>query len=365
LPAGQPTEPPPPTRTAAPTEIVALQQVTPAGAAASAQDYPTNTPVPAPTESNDPVGNLSIEEAEQLAGFNLRVPVSLPPGYRLDNVIYHPQTDEVAQFYGFHPYAAGEQFILHQRPSAPGDLVGQSATVEQMTVGGVSVEFVEGSWFGEAGAEAETWQTNSIHHTFRWQQGDFYFTLEILFDDADTWSPAYWNRDAMLALIEIVLGVRAEFPQQINLNNLTSIEQAESAAGFDLLAPVALPEGFVFSRAVFDPQSGIVRLFYQPASGSRDSSGVQLMILEKQGPGQLTETWEGFPQGAVETVTVGSSQATFVRGSMADGVYQADTTLHLVWDTANLSVKVIFSTNAYYPDRLDEAEMIAIAESMQ
>jgi hypothetical protein len=160
LPSGQPAELPPPTRTAALTQIVELQEVTPAVNPSSAMSYPTATSVP-PVEANAPIWNLSIEEAEQLAGYEIHVPVSLPPGYRLDNVIFVPQTQEVTQIYSFHPYSAGEQVILHQRPSAPDDVIGQSAAVEQMTIGGIAVEFVEGSWFGEAGAEAETWQAKS------------------------------------------------------------------------------------------------------------------------------------------------------------------------------------------------------------
>jgi hypothetical protein len=362
--ASQPTEPPPPTRTAAPTHIAELQAVAPAGDVADIEGYPTATPV-VPGGPNAPLWNLTLDQAEQLAGYEVRVLASLPPGYRLDNVVYDPQTQEVEQFYGFHPYAAGEQFILHQRPSSPADVIGQSATVEQLNLGGLPVEYVAGSWYGENGAEAETWHPDSIHHTFRWQQGDFFFTLEILFDSANTWSPAYWTQDGMLAMVEIAMGTRAEYPEQVNLNNLTSIAQAELAAGFDLLVPSTLPEGFVFSRAVFQPESRMVRLFYRPQDGSRDSSGTQLVIVEKLGAGQLAETWEGYPQGAVETVMVGSRQATFARGSMADGFYDPEGSLYLAWDTADLSIKIIYSAPSGYPTRLDREQMIAIAESMQ
>jgi hypothetical protein len=118
-----------------------------------------------------------------------------------------------------------------------------------MIVGGVAVEYVAGGWFGEAGAGAESWHTDSIYHTYRWQAGVF-FTLEILFDDSDTWSPAYWMQDGMLAMVEIVMGVRAEFPEQVNINNITSLAQAEKVAGFKLLVPSVVPEGFIFTRAV-------------------------------------------------------------------------------------------------------------------
>ena len=122
----------------------------------------------------------------------------------------------------------------------------------------------------------------AMFHTYHWQAGEFYFSLVFMFDESDTWSPAYWTRDGMLAMIEIVMGVRSEFPEQLNYNNLTSIVQAEAAAGFDILAPAVLPEGFVFTRAVFEPDSGRVLLFYQPEAGSFAVSGVQLLIIELQ-----------------------------------------------------------------------------------
>lgn len=365
LPTGQTTEPPHPTRTAAPTRVVELQEVTPAANASGALSFPTVTPV-TDAKADGAKWNLTIEQAEQFVGFKLRVPVSLPSGYRLDNVIFDPRTSEVTQIYGFHPYSAGEQFILHQRPSKPTDVIGQSAIVEQMTVGGVGVEYVAGAWFGAAGASTESWHTDSIYHTFRWQEGDFFFTLEILFDDSDTWSPAYWTKDGMLAMVEIVMGVRAEFPEQININNLTSLDQAEKVAGFDLLVPSVLPEGFVFSRAVYEPQTKRILLFYQPQDGSRDSSGVRLVIIEKQKSDQSTgNLWDSYPPNALEQVMVGSIPAILVRGTLVDGVYQPDSFWRLVWSTTQLSIELTFSTRPDYPTRLEKAEMVAIAESMK
>jgi hypothetical protein len=244
-------------------------------------------------------------------------------------------------------------------------VIGPSAQVEQLTIAGVPVEYVRGTWLNTPDANTETWHSDSIYHTYRWQAGDSYFTLEILFDDQDTWSPAYWTPDGMRAMVEIVMGARTEFPAQVNFNNLASLDQAQAAAGFELLVPAALPEGFVFSRTGYDPQTGQISLFFQPQDGSRDSTGVRLVIVEKPVSGQSPENWAGYPAGAVETVLVGSSQATFVRGTIVDGVYQPDTELYLVWNTPDLSIKMIYSTRSDYPTRLEKDELIAIAESLE
>ncbi len=357
LPTGQPTEAPPPTRTPAPTQIAALQEVTPAGQALPPQSYPSATPAPQ--------GNLTLDEAQALAGFELRVPGILPPGYRLDNVIYDPQTGEVMQFYGFHPYMAGEQFILHQRLSRPEDVIGASAEVKQLTIGGMVVEYVGGSWFNDASGDTETWQPASIFHTFCWMEGGAYFTLEILFDDNDTWSPAYWTEDGMSAMVEIVMGLRDDFPALLNANYLLSVEQAEQISGLDLLAPAVLPEGFIFARGVYDAETGLVGLFYQPEDGSRGSSGISLVIIQGATGSQPDLTWAGYPPEAVEAVSVGGSPAVFARGGLADGVYDPEAGLHLAWEVAGLSIHMFFSAPVDTAFRLDQAEMLAIAESMQ
>jgi hypothetical protein len=363
LATGQPTEAPPPTRTPALTQLVELEAVTPAVNPAGVMSYPTDTPAPT-ARAGEPIWNLSLEEAEQLAGFELRVPVSLAPGYRLDNVIFDPGSGEVAQFYEFHPYSAGEMFILGQRRSVPADVIGQSAQVEQLTVGDIAVEYVKGGWSGDSGLGIETWGADSIMHTFHWQDGDLYFTLVFMFDDSDTWSPAYWTKDGMQAMIEIITGQRAEFPEQVNYNNITSIAQAEEIVGFELLVPSVLPEGFVFTHVVYEPDSERAMLFYQPQEDSRAVSGVNLVIIESQDMEQ-SFSWEGYPQDAVEEVLIGSRPATFARGVIVDGVYDPDTNLYLVWNTTDLSIELIFWASENYPARLEKADMLAIAVSME
>lgn len=364
LPNGRPTEPPVPSRTTAPTRLAELVTASPPGRAQAVEVYPTRTPAPRPTSSL-PIWNLSLEEAEALAGFDLRVPADLPPGYRLDNVIFDPKTREVAQIYSFHPYSAGEQFFLHQRLSLNEELIGPSAGVNQFFIGDILVEYVTGSWLDDSSGETETWHSDSIFHTFRWQEGKTFFALEILFDESDTWSPAYWTQDSMQAMLELAIGARSEFPEQINLNYLTSLEQAEAVAGFSLLAPTRLPENFIFSRAVYEPEAKKVVLFYQPDDGSRASSGVRLLITEKQVDDQPTLDWSGMPQEAVEDLSVNGAPAVFIRGAIVDGVYSSEARLSLVWRVDGLEIEMVYYAPAQYPTRLDRDRLVIIGESMQ
>ena len=363
VPSGELAEPAHPSRTPALTQVAPLLSVTPAIEAIPVEKYPTATSA-VQSVAGGPFWNLTLDQAQELAGFDVLVPASLPPGYRLDNIIYTPSTGEVSQFYEYHPYSAGEMFIFSQRLSPPAELIGLNALVEQLTIENIPVEYVKGGWFGAVGSGIETWHTDSVYHTYRWQVGETYFSLVFMFDDTDTWSPAYWTRDGMFAMAEIIMGVRAEFPEQVNYNNLTNLAQVESVLGYDLLLPTILPEGFVFTRAIYEPGSGRILLSYQPQQDSRAVSGVHLWIIESAQPAGL-ETWAGYPSTALEEVMVGEYPATFVRGMLLDGIYDPDINTHLVWTTPELSLEILYTCPAEYALRLDQAQLIAIAESMQ
>lgn len=165
-------------------------------------------------------------------------------------------------------------------------------------------------------------------------------------------------------MVEIIMGLHTEYPAQLNLNNITSIKQAEQIAGFDLLVPSVIPEGFVFTRAVYEPEVKRVRLFYQPQEGTRLTNGVSLMISESQDTGQPW-SWVGYPPEALEEVLINGNRATFGRGSFANGTYQPDDNLYLVWDTPKLSIQMVFRASSSYPTRLEKDDLLAIAESME
>ena len=48
-----------------------------------------------------------------------------------------------------------------------------------------------------------------------------------------------------------------------------------------------------------------------------------------------------------------------------DGSYDPDASLRLLWNTSDLSFEIMFTTRLDYPLRMDQEQLIAIAESMQ
>jgi len=362
LPSGVPTQAIPPTITPAPTRLLPLVQ-------AKTPPAPTPAATPLPEGSRrQPDGSIwagSLAEIQPIVDFAIRALPSTPPGYDLTDVIYLPSRGLVQQIYKYHPYQSGEMFIFSQQTAPPDDVIGQSATVEQIEIDGTPVEMVEGTWFTAAGGDLqETWAADAPVHTFRWQQDGFTFTLEFWVNE--TFSPAYLEPEDMQAMVEVAMGKRTAFPtypQRLYLQNL-SLEQAQEQAGYTLVAPALLPEGFIFSRAAYDPSMELVVLYFEPADASRHNTGTSLLVF--QTPQVSTPTvWDGYPPEALETLEINGYEALLARGSMVNDRYEADAAQFLEWKTERLKITVRFYASDTSAPRLTREDMIAIAESVE
>lgn len=309
---------------------------------------------------------LSIEEAEKLAEFQVVVPASLPDGYFLSDVIYNKQSQGVSQIYKFSPYQAGEMFIFTQQKAFPSDPpIGQNAEVEQIQIGNIMVESVIGSWFAPADTNEETWLSEAPVHTFRWQKDGFYFSLEFWIND--TFSPAYLPEDTRQEMLEIFIGTRSVLSDKLNLNNLKSIEEAKDVSGMQLLEPAYLPEGWVFSRAVYEPENQRVVLIYLPQGNSQGlkTNGPSLVIFETPiTPQQIPVSYDGYPPDALENITSEQFNGTFVQGALVDEVYDPEFGLSVQGQTDSLNITINFYNSADDSFRLDKEQLIAIAKSM-
>lgn len=360
LPSGMPTELSLPTRTPVPTQIVGLQSISPG----EPGTFITPTPKDK-TEQGTFTYGLTISEAEELAKFTVLVPKNLPSGYRLTEVTFESQTRAVQQIFKYFPYQSGEMFVLSQEPSQSSDSVGQSAQIEQIQVGDITVEAVNGSWYSAAGSNQEEWINNAPVYTFRWQQDGFTFTLQFLV--GDTFSPAYLSKDDVQAVVEMVIGTRSALPEKVNLNNLSSIEEAEQIAGFNLLAPTILPDGFVLGQIVYEPENKRAVFVYQPKDTGGSMNHPSLIIFEiltnHEVPSvQIPET---LPPEAIEQVKIGEASGTFRRGAMVDGNYDPRSGLSLHWETNDLSITIDYSGSSSHSDQLEKADLVKIAEGLQ
>ena len=131
---------------------------------------------------------LSIQEAEQQAGFSIRQPEELPPGAILVGARYEADYQAVIQLY------QGERYnlFLCQRNLAGGQdyfNVGASAQIQELTIWTIPAEYVEGGWVvtgtlqttPQADAIQVTlqavWDPDLEQYTLRWQDDGYAFEL--------------------------------------------------------------------------------------------------------------------------------------------------------------------------------------------
>jgi hypothetical protein len=318
-----------------------------------------------PTEPINPettTYGLNINEAENLAGFKILVPASLPEGYSLAEVIYDSQLRETIQVYKFEPYQAGEMFLLTQQTSQPAEIVGQSAEVKEFIVGTTSVESVLGSWFAPLNSTTEEWSSDAPVHTFRWQEDDFFYSIQFWVNDS--FSPAYLSVEDRTAFLETLIGTRSAFPEKINLNNLLSQDEIIAASGMQILMPTVLPDGFQFSHAVYEPENKRVVLIYPFENGNQGSDQAKIVIFETPiNSSQGTVSFDGYPEGAVERLTIGDVESTYIHGALMDGKYDENFGSGILEQTNSLNISIQFYGSATVS--LDKASLIEVAKSLK
>lgn len=265
--------------------------------------------------TTEPLGTYAevenLDEVQKMVEYDLLAPAILPAGYILTDIFLNPESGEVVQLYKYQPYQSGEFFLLSQAPTREEVMIGSSASVENLVIGSSAVEYVSGQWFGEDGSMTTQWIQDMPVHTFRWQAGETTMTLQFWVNE--TFSPAYLDRETMLEVVEVVMGLRNAYSETLNLDHLTSIEEAEIAAGGNVLAPEVLPEGYAFSFAAYEPGERMT-LIYETADGQR------LVIFETT----IAPDLGNIPTEAIQRCAIGEIEGIYVRGSMLDGVYDPD-----------------------------------------
>ena len=126
--------------------------------------------------------DLSLKEAQAQAGFNIyQIDV---PGITFQGATFDAALHSVMQFFT----GAGYNLYLVQRLKSSGInyfSIGASATVEQITVRGVSGEYVYGGWKGISMSDPAatpnllqaTWDAEQPQHTLRWSEGEYTFEM--------------------------------------------------------------------------------------------------------------------------------------------------------------------------------------------
>ncbi|MBC8507577.1 MAG: hypothetical protein ISR58_03245 [Anaerolineales bacterium] len=153
---------------------------------------------------------LTISEAENLAGFEARMPTLLPPGYTLSGAFYHPEREAIVLNFAADTHGHILRFL--QRPlSEEYQQIGASAVIETIKIGSSTGEYVTGAWtvpevesvfekteFGRTIPVQATWDPNAEIQMLRWVENDMLF--EIIFAGGTPNTSGYLTKLDLIAI---------------------------------------------------------------------------------------------------------------------------------------------------------------------
>ncbi|MCC6187666.1 MAG: hypothetical protein IT318_01420 [Anaerolineales bacterium] len=195
LPPAPPTTlPAPATASATVDDSISATQAEIVPEATTIDTVPTFVP-PSTVDDRFP---LTLGEAAAEAGFPIKVPTYLPDGFEFRGARYDATRQAVEQYFVFAVQTTGPvmtaQFTLVQQPNAFDSLIGPSATIETVTIGGSPGEYVAGGWlYKPSGTQAEsdgtvvqqfTWEPTMVPlQTLRWAEGGYYYEMAFIGSD--------------------------------------------------------------------------------------------------------------------------------------------------------------------------------------
>lgn len=322
---------------------------------------PATTPTVEPQKIvlDDLAFDVTVDQAEEMAGFTLAAADAMPTGYELGLVSYNRQTNGVTRLYFWEGKNGNAGIAFTQQTVAESEPVGADAVVKSHQLGDVAVESVDGSWFQMLGSSSETWEKDSPVYSYRWQQDGFTFILQFIFNN--DWDPGYLTEENRLKLVSLLVGGESDAPERWNLNHL-SLAEVKEVADFALLVPVQPLEGLVFDAAVYEKETPRMVFLYEP-----DSANIAMRIFEmpQTVSGSPTD-YSAYPAGAVEQVMVGLYPATLSRGAVVNGSYDANFGISLTWQTEKTTIHIMVYSPGYATlPQVEKEALIAFAEGMQ
>ncbi len=370
---------------------------------------PTHTPEPpyglalVPVEADDfitqpptppaPQG-ISLDEAENLAGFDLFEPSKLPRDYALSKVEFNNENQTVRLEFKSPQAGSGEFFAITQGKGLEPIEVGASAGVEDLQIGNSSAQLVQGGWFTPLGSTEAMWSGDGGPIFLRWEAEDIY--IEILFMLNDSFLPAYITRDEMIALADGLVQCPSSKSaacdgNQVNTSRIPvpsndkdwmeayrSVAEVEALAKFDVLVPGLLPEGIPFSHVRYN--ANLQTVWIECGNWGNDlmhTNGPTLRIFQNVLTGQEKTYIEDYPPEAIEAVSINGYDGKLYKGSLNwPQAAAGEPSPAPIWDPESGIVMVTWSTESirysisFYPgymggERLSTQNLLLIAESLK
>lgn len=313
-----------------------------------------------PDPASQEVAILSVEEIEQVAGFDVLVPAKVPSIFKFSGGNYLPDTNMTILLYDLMGRSTNGLRIAQEPITGMEDCdlcsdIGPSAHVQSVQIGDVPGELVNGVWIFEDGYKK--WENDPWQVRLRWQTNDT--IMEILFFGP----PMTMTKSDMVHLAESMTSSNAPLarfnvtptapspettptpnPSKLENANMT-LDAVKQAAGFDVLAPTYLADQ-EFYAANFDPNTNIVYLFYEDGLTIRQEGYTDMTDCELCAEVRYSSRFRYVQIGDIE----------------AEYLFDARLLLQLRWQDNNVFYDITYEND---PSELVLDDLIAIAESFQ
>lgn len=337
--------------------VVQRETELPTWAPAQNQPSETSTLEPQIIVLDDFISDLTVEEAEKLAGFAVTGTQQMPEGFLHYSVAYNQRKQGVIQTFTWDGKPGGEIIYLSQQLSAEVEPVGQNAEIQVIKLGETRVEVVAGCWFQLAGSSLETWEADAPVYTYRWQQDGFHYSLMFVFNEPS--GPGYLSEENRLTLVKLLTGDAEVVPEYWNLNNL-SLEDAREVTDFPAIVPTREFPGLSFDRAVYELENKRLVFLYEP-----DGIPFSLRVFEVPLSVQDKADYSNYPTGSVEQVMVREYPATLVRGAVVDGKYDPNFSISLSWKTETVFITLFLRAMGESLPDVPVEDLVNFAEGMK
>jgi hypothetical protein len=351
-----------------------------AGYTKTAAQGPTNTPVFTATKTPDVTptpepgylfaATMTVDEAEQVAGFDILVPVDIPDYLAFRGVAYDPERNITRIYYDLIGRSTNGLSVAQEPVTGMADCdlcadIGPSADLKEVQIGDVTGQYVAGTWILENGYRI--WKNNHWMKRLIWQTDDTVFELTFF-------GPT--SRMLSKDLVEVAESMVRENPQpsptpsatplgaaktpdpSLKENADMTLEEVEQAAGFDVLAPDYHAE-LSFYGANFDLNTNIVYLFYEEGMLIRQEPITGLVDCDICA--------ERRAQASYRDVQVGDVEAEYAFGAWGyidpEGLpFAVAQPKRLRWQVDNTVYEILYDHD---PSDLNIEDLIKIAESYQ
>src|SRR5260221_2012754 len=301
-----------------------------------------------------------IALAELQLGFDAREFPTIPHGLTFidaqSNTTLHLLTINysVVEGGGSLTFTQGEGII----PTSDWDEVPADA-IQQVKVNGNYGEFAQGQFVVYPGATSATWNADAAVVRLRWSDGSRRYSLEKMGNIAPI---DYMDKQFLINLAgSLVKSPSHQANTSLASGYYSSISEAESSMGVDLLEPHILPEGFKFAYARYDASEQSIMLFY-------GVGGLHIMETPRHISSENISC-EECPAGTVEQIEINSELAYYWQGSFYTGtdkeplptpIWQPDDPHYtLTWMTPDLIITLL------YDGQISKDDLVKIVESMR